>query len=136
MMLLCPICAGEFEVVQVSLCPGCGVRLIPESLEPATERTPPSSDDSDVIEFEELCRPLGYSIAMLIQQMLEQNGIAAIVQGGHSMSILPSLSFLGQMRVLVDRRQLEYARQLYEAYFESGDADAYDYDGESDNGGK
>jgi hypothetical protein len=119
MMLLCPICAGEFEVLQASLCPGCGVKLVPESIEDVSGATRDS-------EFEELCRPQGYSIAMLIKQMLEQNGIAAIVQGGHSMSVLPSLSFLGQMRVLVAKRHLSYAKQLYEAYFESGESGDYE----------
>jgi hypothetical protein len=34
---------------------------------------------------------------------------------------MPSLAFLGELRVLVPRDQLEYARALYEAYFEASE---------------
>jgi len=74
-------------------------------------------DKSDQIEFQELCRPHGYPIAMLIKQTLEQNGIRVIVQGGHAMSVLPSLNFLGETRVLVDKSQFDFALELYESYF-------------------
>lgn len=58
---------------------------------------------------------------MLIKQMLEQNGVAVMVQGGHSLSVLPHLAFGGEMRVMVDGEQLEFAQALYRAYFESDD---------------
>ncbi|HEY7547360.1 MAG TPA: hypothetical protein VID27_20865 [Blastocatellia bacterium] len=73
------------------------------------------------VEFVELCRPRTYPVAMLIKQMLEQNGVAAIVQGGHALSVLPQLVFGGELRVLVDSEEIEYARELYRAYFESDD---------------
>jgi hypothetical protein len=120
MLFLCPICAGEFEVTLAS-CPGCGVDLVPGTIEyKAMDNVTPITRD---VEFEELCRPDGYPLAMLIKDTLEQNGVTAIVQGGHSISVFPSLSFLGEMRVLVDKTQLEYARQLYEAYFEGDGAE-------------
>lgn len=73
------------------------------------------------IEYAELCRPVAYPVAMLLKQMLEQNGVSAIVQGGHSLSILPHLVFGGELRVMVDRSQLEYAQALYHAYFEANE---------------
>ena len=55
---------------------------------------------------------------MLIKQMLEQNGVAATVQGGQSLSMLPHLAFGGELRIFVARDQLDYARAVYKAYFE------------------
>jgi hypothetical protein len=56
---------------------------------------------------------------MLIKQMLEQNGVSAMVVGGHSLSVMPHLVFGGELRVVVDRERLGFARSLYEAYFEN-----------------
>jgi ABC-type transport system substrate-binding protein len=69
--------------------------------------------------FVELCRPHAYPVAMLIKQMLEQNGVNVIVQGANAISVQPHLAFGGELRVMVDGQQLEFARQLYQAYFES-----------------
>jgi hypothetical protein len=77
-------------------------------------------------ELVELCRPRLYSLAMLIQQILEQNGVAAIVPGANAFSVMPHLAFSGEMRVMVSSDQLEYARQLYSAYFESDSDTEYD----------
>ncbi len=116
MLMLCPICAGEFQM-RLASCPGCGCGLIPsqiaESHAPPTERA-----DRKRMEFVELCRPRAYPVAMLIKQMLEQNGVAATVQGGQSLSLLPHLAFVGQLRIFVDKDQLDYAHALYSAYFE------------------
>lgn len=71
------------------------------------------------IEYVELCRPKLIPVAQLIKQTLEHNGVPTIVQGGNALSLLPHLAFGGELRVLVDKQQLSYARQLYEAYFEN-----------------
>jgi len=71
------------------------------------------------VEFVELCRPLSNPEAMFIKATLEQNNIAVIIQGIHSSWVMPHLAFGGQLRLLVDREQLEYASAIYKAYFES-----------------
>src|SRR6185503_121674 len=119
MLMLCPICAGEFEV-DASVCPTCEFKLVPsalkeervESHEAAAERQP---------QFVELCRPLMYPIAMLVRQTLEQNGVAVVMHGEHSLSVQPHLVFGGQLRVLVPSNQLDFARELYRAYFEGNE---------------
>jgi len=78
------------------------------------------------IEFVELCRPRTNPEAMLIKQTLEQNNVAVMIQGMHSLSLMPHLAFGGQLRVLVARDQLEYAQALYKAYFESDEGTDYD----------
>jgi hypothetical protein len=87
--------------------------------ETAARRT--ESGERETVRFVELCRPRLYPVAMLIKQMLQGNDVTVLVQGGHSLSVMPHLAFGGELRVMVDSRQLEFARSLYKAYFESED---------------
>jgi len=123
MLMLCPICAEEYLAHQ-SDCPGCGIGLIPMSIE-----QPPVPDSKQSgrgpAEFVELCRPRLHPVAMLIKQMLEQHGVSVWIQGAHSISVMPYLAFGGQLRVLVASDQLGYARELYEAYFEGDEETDY-----------
>lgn len=115
MLMLCPICAGEFEL-NAPDCPACGCTLVA-----STMQEDDFGDKDEAFEFVEMCRSQGgYPVAMLIKQTLEQNGVTVILQGGHFMSVMPSLAVGGELRVLVPRHQLEFARALYEAYFEGG----------------
>jgi hypothetical protein len=115
MLMLCPICAGEFELSAPD-CPSCGCTLVASSLR---DEALSDKDSDEAFDFVELCRSQGgFPVGMLIKQTLEQNGVTVILQGGHFMSVMPSLAVGGELRVLVPRHQLEYARALYEAYFE------------------
>jgi hypothetical protein len=126
MLMLCPICGGEFEAASDS-CAVCGCQLVPSSLgeTPTGVITPDKSREPEPIEFVELCRPLTHPEAMLIKQTLEQNHVVVMIQGIHSLSVMPHLAFGGQLRVLVGRHQFEYARAVYRAYFESEDDTDY-----------
>jgi hypothetical protein len=117
MLMLCPICAGEFET-QSFACLRCGCELVPSSISdiPTFQDEVTSTRD---VEFVELCRPLSNPEAMFIKATLEQNNIAVIIQGIHSSWVMPHLAFGGQLRLLVDREQFEYASAIYKAYFES-----------------
>jgi hypothetical protein len=117
MLKLCPICADEF-LLRIPACPNCGCNLVPESILEASQITI-TIKETNQIEFVELCRPKLIPVAQLIKQTLEQNGVPTIVQGGNALSLMPHLAFGGQLRVLVDRGQLEFALQLYQAYFEN-----------------
>jgi ABC-type transport system substrate-binding protein len=116
MLMLCPICAGEFEFSAAD-CPACGCNLVASTLQ---DDLPRNRATENVFEFVEMCRSRGYPVAMLIKQTLEQNGVTVILQGGNFISVMPNLAFGGELRVLVPSHQLEYARALYEAYFEGG----------------
>lgn len=117
MLMLCPICAGEFQI-RLASCPGCGCGLVPSEVVESHQTTVHRSKKKRV-ELVELCRPRVYPVAMLIKQTLEQNGVVATIQGGQSISLLPHLAFGGELRVFVASDQLDYARALYKAYFES-----------------
>jgi hypothetical protein len=122
MLMLCPICSEDFQQ-QEALCPDCGCGLVPASLD-TTVDTRVTPDNS--IELVELCRPRLYSLAMLIKQILEQNGVAAFVPGANAFSVMPHLAFSGEMRIMVSSDQFDYARQLYSAYFEGDSNTLYD----------
>ena len=117
MLMLCPICAGEFETQGLS-CIRCGCELVPSTM----GEMPVFQDEvieAQDLEFVELCRPQSNPEAMFIKATLEQNNIAVIIQGMHSISVMPHLAFGGQLRVLVGSEQLEYAKAIYKAYFEN-----------------
>src|ERR1051325_10962066 len=117
MLMLCPICAGEYQT-PLPDCPGCGCGLVPSTLDERTAREIDAITRRQV-QFVELCRPRLYPVAMLIKQTLETHDVSVIIQGGHSLSVMPNFAFMGEIRVLVESDQLEYARALYAAYFES-----------------
>lgn len=123
MLMLCPICSADFQLPEAK-CPACGCGLIPSSLDAALE---PEIDFGNEPKLVELCRPRLYSLAMLIKQTLDQNGVPAMVLGGNAFSVMPHLAFSGEMRVMVSESHLEYARELYAAYFQNdGDIDFAD----------
>jgi hypothetical protein len=117
MLMLCPICAGEYQTATPH-CPGCGCGLVPSTLDKTTAREIDAIAKRQV-QLVELCRPRLYPVAMLIKQTLESHDVTVIIQGGHSLSVMPNFAFMGEIRVLVESDQLEYARALYSAYFES-----------------
>ena len=123
MLLLCSICGGEFEMGAI-VCSACGCRLVPSALNEHVAGTM-VGEERNAVDFVELCRPWTHPEAMLIKDTLEQNNIPVLIQGMHSLSVMPHLAFGGQLRVLVDRSQLEYARALFKAYFESDDDTDY-----------
>ncbi len=123
MLMLCPICAGEFEV-DASVCPACEFKLVPSALREDAGASRETAERRDV-QFVELCRPLMYPVAMLVKQTLEQNGVTVMIHGEHSLSVQPHLVFGGQLRVLVPSDHLEFARDLYKAYFEGNEETDY-----------
>ena len=125
MLMLCPICAGEFET-QSGVCSSCGCMLVPSTItDEPVGLTQSTAGQKGKVEFVELCRPQTSPEAMFIKETLEQNHVAVMIQGMHSLSLMPYLAFGGQLRVLVARDQLEYARALYKAFFESDDESTY-----------
>lgn len=123
MLMLCPICAGEFET-HAGLCLSCGCGLVPSTLNEHGGVKTEAARKKDV-EFVELCRPQTNPEAMFIKDTLEQHNVVVLIQGVHSLSLMPHLAFGGQLRVLVGRDQLEHARELYKAYFESEEGTDY-----------
>ncbi len=97
--------------------------MVPSSLE--TGEAPTKERTTQQQSFIELCRPPNFAVAMLIKQMLEQNGVLAWVKGGHSLAMFPQLMFGGELKILVEASSYEYAWQLYQAYFAGGDEETF-----------
>ena len=124
MLMLCPICAGEFET-HSGVCLSCGCVLVPSTMNEEVPGMTATATEEREVKFVELCRPQSYPEAMFIKETLEQNHVTVLIQGVHSLSLMPHLAFGGQLRVLVGRDQLEYAQALYKAYFESDEGTDY-----------
>lgn len=124
MLMLCPICAGEYET-KTGVCSTCGCVLVPSSLSEGGIGLPQAATEKKDLKFVELCRPQTHPEAMFIKETLEQHHVAVMIQGMHSLSLMPYLAFGGQLRLLVADDQLEYARALYKAYFDSDEGASY-----------
>lgn len=122
MLMLCPICAGEFES-EAGLCLKCDFVLIPTTITQDPAGKKPANKKE--VQFVELCRPQTNPEALFIKDTLEQNNVVVMIQGMHSLSLMPHLAFGGQLRVLVAQDQLEYAAALYKAYFESDEESGF-----------
>jgi Putative prokaryotic signal transducing protein len=61
--------------------------------------------------------------AEMARELLANNGINAVLQGGHFGGLEPLLTPGGfsEIQLLVPEHEFETARQLYEAFFESED---------------
>lgn len=122
MLMLCPICSEEFDTLP-DLCPRCECRLVPSTLSDAPHVAAKVRDKD--AEFVEMCRPKSHPDAMFIKETLEQNNVPVLIQGMHSLSVMPHLAFGGQLRLLVPSDQLDEAKALYKAFFESDEGIDY-----------
>jgi Putative prokaryotic signal transducing protein len=113
--MFCPECGSEY-VGGVTKCSDCGTALVAEL---------PTFEDSD--EPLKLVRVTGPTEAPMIQEVLDGNGIDSILQGEESASVLPATGDLTEVRIWVRESDMDSARDLIEAFFnspESGDESA------------
>jgi hypothetical protein len=121
-MPFCPECEAEYQS-GVETCTDCGVALVDELPAPET----PDTAEGEPVPLRNFANN---AEASMVRDLLEENGIRAFVSGG-DFTVAPS-SFLGEIVLMVDERDLERAAALYDAYFgetappvaDSGDDDA------------
>jgi hypothetical protein len=120
----CPSCRTEYQR-GVKRCADCNAELV--------NVLPPEGAEGDETELVQLAVFPNASEARLIQEILENNGIEAVLRGdtdpiGNVTGIGPAL--------LVEEGVLPQAREIYEAYFagggESDEAPAEDTSGDED----
>src|SRR5258708_25623421 len=109
--MFCPTCEAEYEP-GITRCADDGAELV-DRLSPETGAT----DDSEArfILLHTLSSP---AEAEMVNDILQQNGIRAVVQSGASDAFSPLFSVMGPgAQVLVDERDLDRARELYASFF-------------------
>ncbi len=106
-MPFCPACQTEYTAGSTR-CADCDVALV-DSL-PATRET-----DQEEVELVELASFPNAPEAEMIQELLEGNGIRTIIRG--DADPIGATSGAEPATLLVDKRDMARARELYDAYF-------------------
>jgi hypothetical protein len=109
--MFCPTCESEYEP-GITRCADDGAVLVERlSVEAG------ASDDSEArfVMLHTLSSP---AEAEMVNDILQQNGIRAVVQSGASDQFSPLFSVMAPgAQVLVDERDLDRAKELYASFF-------------------
>jgi hypothetical protein len=109
--MFCPVCESEYEA-GVTSCPDDGSELV-ERLTP--ENTLHDHSEARFVPLHNIGSP---AEAEMVVDILQQNEIRAAVQSGGADAFSPLLSAASPgALVLVDERDLERARELYDSFF-------------------
>ena len=109
--MFCPVCESEYEE-GVTSCPDDGSDLV-ERLTP--ENTLHDHSEARFVPLHNIGSP---AEAEMVVDILQQNEIRAAVQSGGHDALSPLLSSASPgALVLVDERDLDRARELYDSFF-------------------
>ena len=109
--MFCPVCESEYEE-GVTSCPDDGSELV-ERLTP--ENTLRDHSEARFVPLHNIGSP---AEAEMVADILQQNGVRAAVQSGGADALSPLLSSASPgALVLVDERDLDRARELYDSFF-------------------
>jgi hypothetical protein len=111
--MFCPVCEAEYEP-GIETCADDGAELV-ERLTP--ENTLHDNSEARFVPLHNVGSP---AEAEMVADILTQNGVRVAVQSGGMDALSPLLSATspGAM-VLVDERDLDRAREIYESFFGS-----------------
>ncbi len=109
-MPFCPSCRCEYRMGFIR-CNDCGVELV-DSL-PAETRESPDIGELELVELSSFPNPME---AQMIQELLKNNGIEAILQSDFNAGAGPYTA--SPNALLVRKTDFLRAREIYEEYFE------------------
>jgi hypothetical protein len=109
--MFCPVCEAEYEP-GIETCADDGAELV-ERLTP--ENTLHDNSEARFVPLHNVGSP---AEAEMVADILTQNGVRVAVQSGGMDALSPLLSATspGAM-VLVDERDIDHAREIYESFF-------------------
>ena len=111
--MFCPVCESEYEE-GVTTCPDDGSDLV-ERLTP--ENTLRDNSEARFVPLHNVGSP---AEAEMVADILQQNEIRAAVQSGSNDAFSPLLSAASPgALVLVDERDFDRAREIYDSFFGS-----------------
>jgi hypothetical protein len=109
--MFCPVCESEYEP-GITECPDDGAALV-ERLTP--ENTVRDHSEARFVPLHNIGSP---AEAEMVSDILQQNGIRAVVQSGGADAFAPLLSTTAPgALVLVDERDLDRAQEIYASFF-------------------
>ncbi len=105
-MPFCPECLAEYRV-EVTRCRDCDVDLV--------ESLPDTQEEETGIDLVELAEFPNPSEADMIKELLESNEIRTVLRG--ETDPIGTASGASPVTLLVERRDEEHAREIYEAFY-------------------
>lgn len=114
-MPYCPICEAEYRD-GVQRCSDCDVDLVA-----ALPEQQPEDTDPGAVELTELANFGTAAEADMIRELLESNGISTVARG--ETDPIGAASLAEPVTLLVERRDLDRARGLYDAFFAGQDGE-------------
>jgi hypothetical protein len=114
-MPYCPICETEYRK-GINRCSDCDSELVE-----ALPDDRPSPVDTEGVELAELASFQTAAEADMIKELLEGNGIRTIVRG--ETDPIGATSMAAPATLLVEERDLDRARDLYDAFYAGRDVE-------------
>jgi hypothetical protein len=109
--MFCPVCESEYEA-GITRCPDDDSELVTRL---TSENTVHDSSEATFVPLHRLGSP---AEAEMVDDILTQNGIRSVIKSGGADALSPLLSATSEGAVIfVDQRDLDRAKELYEAFF-------------------
>ena len=106
--MFCPICEAEYQP-GITKCADDGADLV------ATQVTVGDDSEANFVTLHTLSSPVE---AEMVNDILRQNGVRSAVQSGANDQFSPVFSAVSPgVAVLVDERDLDRAKELYDSFF-------------------
>ena len=109
--MFCPVCESEYED-GIGRCPDDGSELVKRL---TSETAAHDTSEAKFVQLHHLGSP---AEAEMVNDILTQNGIRAVIQSGGADALSPLLSATSEGAViLVDERDFDRANELYASFF-------------------